>query len=126
MSFAFKCFVALVFCLLPASASAGGQDPNSGTGTAARPSGIEASGAADATACEVELPESDDVAATWRLRAYGWLDCLTGITDRALNPAPGSRQNVRASDEVTISRGDLERVRMLAVWAKDAAARIKP
>ena len=66
-------------------------------------------------------PGHEDPRWRWRLHAYHHLDCVTAIVDRALRtnggaPQPGAR--------VEISRDELERIRRLAAWARDAAARI--
>jgi hypothetical protein len=73
--------------------------------------------------CGWEEPQSgsDDPRWQWRLRAYRHLDCVTTIVDQALSATPAG---TAGKDTVTISRQELERIRTLAWWARDAAARI--
>ena len=52
----------------------------------------------------------------WRLRAYRHLDCVNAIVKRALSSASG--------DRIELSRTDLDRIRVEAWYARDAAARI--
>ena len=52
----------------------------------------------------------------WRLRAYRHLDCVDAIVEHALS-AP-------SRDRIELSRRDLERIRIEASQARDAAARI--
>ena len=82
----------------------------------------------DFPACPAtKAPEPDDPRWRWRLRAYTHLDCVTTIVDNALQQPRRSDSRERPDDEsqtVTISRADLERIRTLAWWARDAAARI--
>ena len=69
-------------------------------------------------ACAVDI--DTDITANaeyfWRARAYRQLDCVIGTLERAMQSTNG--------DVVTLSREDAERLRSLAFWAKDAAARI--
>ena len=79
-------------------------------------------GAAAPTAAEVcRLDVDPEIAANpeylWRFQAYRQLDCVIGILDKALKAS-------KTGQTVTLSREDAERVRHLAIWAKDAAARI--
>jgi hypothetical protein len=73
--------------------------------------------------CGWEDPQSgsDDSRWQWRLRAYRHLDCVTAIVDQALGANPA---RTGGKDTVEISRQELERIRTLAWWARDAAARI--
>jgi hypothetical protein len=73
--------------------------------------------------CGWEEPQSgsEDARWQWRLRAYRHLDCVTTIVDQALSAKPARTDS---KDTVEISRQDLERIRTLAWWARDAAARI--
>jgi len=70
--------------------------------------------------CSTTEPEFADESARWRLRAYNNLDCLIGIVDQALK-RPADSQDVAS---VKLSREELEHMRNLAWWARDAAARI--
>jgi hypothetical protein len=77
-----------------------------------------------AQACRTDaMPdgESQDSRWQWRLRAFRHLDCVTTLIDNVL--AAGGEDD-EAPREVRISREDLERIRTLAWWARDAAARI--
>ena len=67
-------------------------------------------------------PEPDDPRWRWRLRAFHHLDCVAALIDAALRDAK-PRDN-EAPRDVPMSRDDLERIRTLAWWARDAAARI--
>jgi hypothetical protein len=58
----------------------------------------------------------------WRLRAYRHLDCVITLADAALDD--DAREGGGERDTVRLSREDLERIRILAWWARDAAARI--
>jgi hypothetical protein len=77
--------------------------------------------AAEACRSNVEAAESADSRWQWRLRAFRHLDCLGALADAAL-------QDRRSGDgddtDVRMPRADLERIRQLAWWARDAAARI--
>ena len=97
------------------------------------PSGVPAIAApgaqhdADAVACEPDAggQEPDDPRWRWRLRAYRHLDCVVSLVDEALAAEPTQAGGVsKAAGEVVVSREDLERIRTLARWARDAAARI--
>ena len=79
-----------------------------------------------AESCRVDTvpqqPEPEDSRWIWRLRAYRHLDCVVALVDDALRGAGidgGDHANA-----VRLSRRDLERIRTLAWWARDAAARI--
>ena len=77
-----------------------------------------------APACWTDaMPDADsqDSRWQWRLRAFRHLDCVTTLIDNVL--APGGEDD-ESSREVRMSREDLERIRTLAWWARDAAARI--
>ena len=65
------------------------------------------------------VAEPQDDSARWRWRAYRHLDCVMAVVDRALEDGRTSEEGV-----VTLSREELERIRTMAFWAKDAAARI--
>ena len=67
-------------------------------------------------------PFPDDPRWQWRLRAYRHLDCVTALIDQALTSS--SRLSGGVNDTVEIPRAELERIRTLAWWARDAAARI--
>ena len=67
-------------------------------------------------------PEPDDPRWRWRLRAFHHLDCVTTLIDAALRDA--TPRDKDALSDVRMSRDDLERIRTLAWWARDAAARI--
>lgn len=73
--------------------------------------------------CGWDEPQSgsEDSRWQWRLRAYRHLDCVTDIVDQALSAKPSRTDG---KDTVEISRQELERIRTLAWWARDAAARI--
>jgi hypothetical protein len=66
-------------------------------------------------------PDHENPRWRWRLHAYHYLDCATAIAERALrtNDAASKRD-----DRIEISRQELERIRTLALWARDSAARI--
>jgi hypothetical protein len=72
-------------------------------------------------ACEniVDASLNLDDSMRWRLRAYNNLDCVVGLLDKALHSPEAASANV-----VPVSRDDLLRMKELALWAKDAAARI--
>lgn len=69
--------------------------------------------------CDASEPPdlTDDM--RWRLRAYNNLDCLIGRLDRAMNRPANNRNG-----QVKLSRQEVEQLRNLAWWAKDAAQRI--
>ena len=73
-----------------------------------------------ATQPAVCTPQPDldypDTRWVWRLRAYRHLDCVNAIVERALSSASG--------DRIELSRTDLDRIRVEAWYARDAAARI--
>ena len=66
--------------------------------------------------------ESTDPRWLWRLRAFHHLDCVRILADAALQA--GDQGDGGERSEVRMSRADLERIRQLAGWARDAAARI--
>jgi len=70
----------------------------------------------------VTEPEPQDPRWHWRLSAFRHLDCVTSLVEHALAAAP--RQEEAGQQEVRIAREDLEQIRRLAWWARDAAARI--
>lgn len=79
-----------------------------------------------AQACRVDDAQASEPADPrwlWRLRAYRHLDCVITLADAALDD-PGARDGGGERDTVRLSREDLERIRLLAWWARDAAARI--
>ena len=88
------------------------------------PPAAAASSAADS--CRVDSiaaeSEPDDPRWRWRLRAFRHLDCVNALVDAALTGAAALNDEGRR--EVRVSRDDLERIRTLAWWARDAAARI--
>lgn len=121
----FSMRVALTFCLaLFLAAVAGAQVARDQSST---PPARDADGTLGFPACAASAtPEPDDPRWRWRLRAYNHLDCVTAIVDQALARA-ATEEGGRPDDEnaaVTMSRADLERIRTLAWWARDAAARI--
>jgi hypothetical protein len=85
-----------------------------------------------ATECpELDLPVPENSTWAWRLRAYRYLDCVTAIVDDALGTASANsaatsveRGKDAGGDTVSIPRAELDRIRNLAWWARDAAARI--
>ena len=81
---------------------------------------------AAAQACRVfstaSEPELIDPRWLWRLRAYRHLDCIATLVDTALRPVTAAGRN--DDRNVPVAREDLERIRTLAWWARDAAARI--
>ena len=60
----------------------------------------------------------------WRMRAARHLDCVVSIADRALSRTSAGVQSAESSEELRLSREDLEHIRTWAYWAKDAAMRI--
>jgi hypothetical protein len=64
--------------------------------------------------------EPQDSRWQWRLRAFRHLDCVTTLIDHALVESGAGE----ASRRIQVSRDELERIRTLAWWARDAAARI--
>jgi hypothetical protein len=74
---------------------------------------------ADQTVCAPQHSDDLDSRWVWRLRAYHHLDCVTAIVDSTL-----ARNGAAGSEQIAISRADLERIRTLAWQARDAAARI--
>jgi hypothetical protein len=102
-----------VCCLalaLPALVAAGESGPDR-----ARAAGGSAGATAAAGAC-AETPVTVDPEYVWRIRAERQLDCVVQIVDEALRANKGG--------VVTLSREDAERLRAMALWAKDSAARI--
>jgi hypothetical protein len=69
-----------------------------------------------AIAACAQAPDVSDPEDLWRVRADRQLQCVIGMLDEALKKRNG--------DVVTLTRSDAERLRALAFWAKDAAARI--
>jgi hypothetical protein len=69
--------------------------------------------------CQENAAEPQDENMRWRWRAYRHLDCVLALVDRALEEGRGGEDGT-----VTISRDELERIRTMAFWGKDAAARI--
>lgn len=81
--------------------------------------------AADRAECNADAPEAGDPAFIWRLRAYRHLDCVIGLVEEAMRRGPDEGGKAAGSrDEVRLSRTELEQIRTLAFWARDAAARI--
>jgi hypothetical protein len=84
--------------------------------------GAPAAPSLDPSTCTWEQqPDHDDAKWRWRLRAYRHLDCLTAVVDGALGT---KKPPAAAADTVSITRAELEQIRTLATWARDAAARI--
>lgn len=111
------CVLAACIALI-APAPAAASEPAQGGGQNAKPGAVPA-------ACEEPAgQEPADDSYRWRLRAYRHLDCVMSLVDIALKRADESRTRVGEDQHVTLSRQDLERIRTLALWAKDAAARI--
>jgi hypothetical protein len=71
---------------------------------------------------ESPQPEPDDPRWRWRLRAYRHLDCVMTLVDRALKTGTAAPNG--KDDTVPVSRAELEQIRTLAWWARDAAGRI--
>ena len=69
-------------------------------------------------------PEPEDSRWKWRLRAFHYLDCVVTLVDSSLRASGTNAADTDKHGEVRLSREDLERIRMLAWWARDAAARI--
>jgi hypothetical protein len=107
------CMVSICFLALPLSglAAAQSRDGSAQTTTHAAP-------APHADACDLEaaMDTTANPEYFWRLRAYQKLDCLIGIVEKALAAKGGQ--------SVMFSREEVERLRTLAIWAKDAAVRI--
>jgi hypothetical protein len=75
----------------------------------------------DPSTCATEPPPDHDEARwRWRLRAYHDLHCAVTIIDRAL----GTSRSGASVDRIEMSREELERIRTLALRARDAAGRI--
>jgi hypothetical protein len=118
--------IVVVFLLIAASVAISAQ-------TAARADrstiSLRTAPATEMPSCaDATVPDSVDARWQWRLRAFNHLDCVTALVDRALGSShagsPATAALRREDQTVTISRADLERIRMLAWWARDAAARI--
>jgi hypothetical protein len=62
--------------------------------------------------------EPEDESIRWRWRAYRHLDCVIEMVEALAARADGG------SGTVSLSRDELERIRAMALQAKDAAARI--
>lgn len=114
------CLMASALCtalVIPAAASETGV-------IQARPQRVEvlaaASGPVEAWTCKADrvAQEPEDESTRWRWRAYRHLDCVTELVDEALKRAAAEEGTV------TLTRDELERLRIRALWAKDAAARI--
>ena len=69
-------------------------------------------------------PEPEDSRWKWRLRAYRHLDCVVTLVDEALAASRTDPRRGVEDETVRLTREDLERIRKLAWWARDAAARI--
>src|SRR5687767_9557003 len=117
-----------VWCLALALPAVAGTDvTNPADHTASPSSAVSTPIPTDLPACEANASEPDDLQYVWRLRAFRHLDCVTGMVEEAMNrvrddDAGGSNDN---SDEpVRLSRKELERIHMLVLLARDAAARI--
>jgi hypothetical protein len=109
-------FAACIALIVPARAV--GLAPVQGDGQ-----GVKSS--VQPAACEEPAgQEPTDDMYRWRLRVYRHLDCVMSLVDTALKRADESRGRGGDDRHVTVSRQDLERIRTLALWAKDAAARI--
>ena len=131
--------IATIACLalaLPVL-SAAQSDDASRSGRSTKPEAFATGPGADVDpeACrtDAQAAEPQDPQWQWRLRAFRHLDCVVALADRALTAArPAGRESgtgagrpqTRANDQVMVSRADLERMRTLAWWARDAAARI--
>jgi hypothetical protein len=69
--------------------------------------------------CSTDEPRDLSEEYRWRWRANQTLSCLIGTLDQAMNrPA-----NV-GKEHVTLPRDEIEQLRKLAWWARDAAQRI--
>lgn len=64
--------------------------------------------------------EPQDSRWQWRSRAFRHLDCVTTLIDHALVESGTDDE----SGQIRLSREELERIRTLVWWARDAAARI--
>jgi hypothetical protein len=64
--------------------------------------------------CADAPDQPGDSTLMWRTRAYRHLDCLTSMIDQRLAKA----------GPISLTREELQDMRMQALWAKDAAARI--
>jgi hypothetical protein len=73
-------------------------------------------GPSDTGGACAEAPVTVDPEYVWRMRAQRQLDCVVEIMDEALR--------AKKSNTVTLSREEAEQVRAMALWARDAAARI--
>jgi hypothetical protein len=103
----------------PQSALSHSNAPSSSVTTAASPE------AGDSLACEADTRDAEDPSFVWRLRAYRHLDCVMRLVEEAILRAPddgGETGDTR--QDIRLSRKELEDIRRLAFWARDAAARI--
>ena len=71
-----------------------------------------------------QQPDPENPRWIWRLRAYRYLDCVLMLVDGALATRRVAATSGDDNQLVQLSRNDLERIRTLAWWARDAAARI--
>jgi hypothetical protein len=70
-------------------------------------------------ACSTDEPRELTEEYRWRWRAYQNLGCLIDTLEQALHrPANAGKE------QVTLSRDEVEQLRKLAWWARDAAQRI--
>jgi hypothetical protein len=84
--------------------------------------GSRGQAAIDPETCATQPPpDHEDARWRWRLHAYHYLDCATAIAERALRANDAA---TKQRDRIEISREELERIRTLALWARDSAARI--
>jgi len=75
-----------------------------------------------AKACADTWQPAADSPDFWRWQAYHNLDCAIAFIDEQIG-APGAKP-ASEDAQVTVRREDLEKLRMMALTAKDAAQRI--
>ena len=84
-------------------------------------SGVSAqvTGSPASQVCSTDEPRELTEEYRWRWRAHQTLGCLISTLDQALH-----RPDNVGKEQVTLSRDEVEQVRKLAWWARDAAQRI--
>lgn len=78
---------------------------------------------AESAPCDLDASDPDDPSQFWRLRAFRYLDCVIALAERALAAQLPSEADTRDA-RVSLTRAEVEQIQRLALWARDAAARI--